>query len=134
MEGRAPISAAQFIAASARRSDLYESIRGLLADVDVIALPTAQLFPFDAELTWPREVAGRTMDTYHRWMEVSILATLINAPAIALPAGLGAAGLPIGVQLIGRNHDERGLLSAARTWQDVQPAVPLPALLEYLGD
>ncbi len=133
MAGRTPISAAEFIAASARRSDLYESIRGLMADVDVLALPTAQLFPFSAESTWPREVAGRTMDTYHRWMEVSILATLINAPAIALPAGLGAAGLPMGVQLIGRNHDERGLLCAAQTWQDVQPEMRPPALLDYLG-
>jgi amidase len=61
------------------------------------------------------------MDTYHRWMEVVIPASLIGLPALAVPAGFGAeggpgAGLPMGLQLIGRHGDDLGLLQLAEAW------------------
>ena len=96
------------------RHGLYESCRALFADLDVLALPTAQVFPFNADLTWPREIAGTPMSTYHRWMEVTAPATLAGLPALALPAGLGPSGLPIGLQLIGPPRSEALLLRIAR--------------------
>lgn len=47
---------------------------------DFLALPAAQVWPFDASLRWPASINGRTMDTYHRWMEVVIYATLAGLP------------------------------------------------------
>jgi amidase len=96
------------------RHGLYESCRHLFADFDMLALPTAQVFPFDADLTWPKEITGTPMTTYHRWMEVTAPATLAGLPALALPAGLGPSGLPIGLQLIGPPRSEGLLLRAAR--------------------
>ena len=78
--------------------------------------------PFDAGLDWPREVAGVAMSAYHRWMEVTTIGTLINAPVLAVPAGFGPSGLPIGLQVIGRNHDDHGLLELARRWALDRPA------------
>ena len=60
---------------------------------------------------WPRTIAGRAMDTYHRWMEVTIYATFAGLPAISVPAGFDAARrLPMGLQLIGRPHGDAALL------------------------
>ncbi len=81
-----------------------------MMDVDMLALPTAQMFPFDAKLHWPKQVAGRKMDTYHRWMEVVIPASLIGLPALSVPVGFGAEGLPMGLQLIGKRGQDAQVL------------------------
>ena len=93
--------------------DLRRSVLGLLAEFDLLALPTAQCWPFPAHQHWPSSVAGVEMDTYHRWMEVTTLATLAGCPALAVPAGVNKAGLHIGLQLIGRPGGEPELLSWA---------------------
>jgi len=80
-------------------------------------LPSAQVFPFDAAVHWPREIAGRAMDTYHRWMEVVVPITMAGGPALNVPAGFSASGLPMGVQLIGRPHDELGCLQLAHAYE-----------------
>ena len=82
----------------------------LFEDVDLVVLPTAQTWPFPAEQTWPSSIAGTTMDTYHRWMEVTMFATLAGLPTLAVPAGRDATGLHIGLQVIGRPGGDSELL------------------------
>jgi amidase len=115
-DGAGPISAVDVYRASTARTDLYHAFRRLFETYEYAVLPTAQVMPFDADLTWPREIGGVGMSSYHRWMEVTTIATLINAPAIALPAGFNADGLPIGLQVIARNHGEESLLALAEAW------------------
>jgi amidase len=73
---------------------------------DVLALPSAQVWPFDKHIRWPQEIktvnGSVSMDTYHRWMEVVIYATLAGLPSISVPTGLGPNGLPMGLQMIGK--------------------------------
>jgi amidase len=106
----------------------------LLEDVfaniyDVIALPSAQLFPFPQEWDWPKEVAGRPMDTYHRWMEIVVPVSLAGLPCVTVPAGFGSNGLPIGIQLAARRGKDAQLLRLAQAyhetldWPSKQPAV-----------
>lgn len=118
-EGRPPLSAAAVHAASRQRSDLHTAMLGLFEDVDHVLLPSAQLFPFDAGLDWPHEVAGRPMSTYHRWMEVCALGTLIGAPSLSMPAGFSADGLPIGLQVVGRPRHDDEVLDLAAAWETV---------------
>jgi amidase len=67
------------------------------------------------------------MDTYHRWMEATTLASLAGCPTLAVPAGVDEAGLPMGVQLIGRPDGEADLLAwALRAEQDGALQVALP--------
>jgi len=88
------------------RSSWYAALRGLFEQFDFLVLPAAQVFPFAAELDWPAEVGGRAMDTYHRWMEAVVPATMAGMPALAAPAGFGPGGLPAGIQIIGpAQHD-----------------------------
>jgi amidase len=103
--------------ASVMRSDWHRAMTALEARHDAIALPVAQLFPFPVEWRWPANVAGRPMDTYHRWMECVIPASLSGRPAISLPAGVSASGLPGGIQLIGRYQGDEALLGLARAWE-----------------
>lgn len=71
IENGLALSAVDVYRASMVRSAWYEAIRRLFERFDYLALPSAQVFPFDAELHWPSEVGGVAMDTYHRWMEVN---------------------------------------------------------------
>ncbi|TDP72632.1 amidase [Roseateles toxinivorans] len=114
----ADLSGAQTLAASAQRSAFYQQMLALFEQHDVLALPSAQVWPFDAEQRWPTQIAGRQMDTYHRWMEVVIYATLAGLPCISVPAGFSASGLPMGLQLIGRPRGDLALLQLARAYEN----------------
>ena len=110
-------SATDLYKASADRTAWYLSMQQLFQRYDVLVLPTAQIFPFDAKLDWPKTVAGRTMDTYHRWMEVVIAGTMGGGPVLNVPAGFGPRGLPMGLQLIGRPQGELQLLQLGHAYE-----------------
>jgi amidase len=111
------LSGAEVFRASEVRSAWYAAVLRLFERFDALLLPSAQLFPFDVNWTWPREIAGRRMDTYHRWMEVMIGATMAGLPAISVPAGFSASGLPMGLQVIGRPRDDLGVLQLAHAYE-----------------
>lgn len=116
--------------ASADRSAWYAAVCALFERYDFLVLPSAQVFPFDVETPWPREVGGRPMDTYHRWMEVVIGGTLAGLPVICVPAGFNDQGLPMGLQIIGRPQADLAVLQLAHAWQQATPfAQQRPALL-----
>jgi len=109
-------NAAQIQYASAVRSDWFRRTTRLFESMDVIVLPSAQLWPFDVTWTHPTEIAGRSMDTYHRWMQVVVPAGLIGLPVVNVPAGFGENGLPAGLQLIGPRGSDALLLRLAQQW------------------
>jgi amidase len=98
------------------RTRWYLHMLGLFERFDHLVLPTAQVFPFAAGLHWPQTIAGRAMDTYHRWMEVVILATMAQLPALNVPVGFGDAGVPMGMQIIGRPQDELSCLQIGHAY------------------
>ena len=122
------LSGAQVLQASTQRSAFHTHLLSLFERFDVLALPTAQVWPFDASERWPKQIAGHTMDTYHRWMEVVIYATFAGLPCISVPVGFNADGLPMGVQLIGKPRGDFALLRLAHAYeqaaQDVLSRVP----------
>ncbi|MBK1663939.1 amidase [Rhodospirillum rubrum] len=110
------LSGAEVFAASARRSAWYRRMLVLFERFDVLALPSAQVFPFDHATPWPRAIDGRAMDSYHRWMEVVVPASMAGVPVISVPAGFNAAGLPMGLQVIGKPRDDLSLLRLAHAY------------------
>lgn len=102
--------------ASLIRSDWFRRVDKLFDQVDVLVLPSAQLWPFDVEMVHPTEIAGVQMDTYHRWMQVVTPAGLLGLPVVNIPIGFGAAGLPAGLQLIGPRGSDARLLQLAQQW------------------
>ena len=92
------------------RKEWYSELDRLFNKYDFLILPTAQVFPFSSNIHWPKEINGRLMDTYHRWMEVVIMASIGGIPAINLPTGFDATGRPMGLQVMGKfGHDRRVL-------------------------
>jgi amidase len=130
VEGAMRLSALEVYEASAARSDFYRAVLALFERFDVLALPAAQVFPFPIEWDWPREVGGRAMDTYHRWMEVMIGPTMAGCPAISVPAGLDASR-PMGLQLWGPPRADAAVLRLAAAYETAHPGIcharPAPA-------
>ena len=120
VDNAAGLTGEETMRASVVRTAFHRQMLRLLERHDLVALPTAQVWPFDATLRWPSEIAGRTMDTYHRWMETTIYATFAGLPCIAVPAGFGPGGLPMGLQLIGRPRADAEVLRIAAA---LEPAI-----------
>jgi amidase len=114
--GRA-MDGARVARAAALRRDWLAVLEDVFTRVDLLVLPATQTWPFPAEWDWPREIAGRAMDTYHRWMEIVVPASLAGLPAVGLPAGFGPDGLPGGVQMIGAPGSDAQLLAWARDYE-----------------
>ncbi len=124
------LSAEAVYRASLIRSRWYRRAAALFETFDALVLPSAQVWPFPTEWRWPQTVAGRAMDTYHRWMEVVVPASLAGLPALAVPAGFGPAGLPTGVQVIGPAGSDARILALgeayhrATDWPGRRPPPP----------
>jgi len=87
----------------------------LFQSYDFLALPSSQVYPFDASIDWPKSIAGKKMDTYHRWMNVMVPVTLLGAPCVTIPAGIGStSGLPMGIQIFAKKGKDVQLLQLAR--------------------
>ena len=80
---------------------------------DYLACPVTQVEPFPVEVEYPDEVAGVPMGSYLEWMRACSRISVTGCPAISIPAGLSADGLPVGLQLVARPFAERALLEVA---------------------
>ncbi len=119
-EGFLRLTGAQLAAAAKQRHALFQAFVPIFETYDAVAMPTAQCFAFPAEWDWPKQVGGRTMDSYHRWMEVTALATMLGCPAANVPVGFDQ-GRPMGMQLIGRPGADLATLQLARAYQEATP-------------
>jgi amidase len=132
VEGGLKMTALEAQRGSVQRTTLYQAFLSLFAQFDALVLPSAQCFAFPAEWDWPKEIAGTPMDTYHRWMEVVFPASLSGCPVISVPAGFGgAAGLPMGMQIIAPPRQDLALLRLAHAYeQAIGPVLSrVPSLL-----
>lgn len=116
VESAQRLTALDVYRASAARSRWHTAARALFDRYECLLLPSAQLFPFDAATQWPRTVNGVAMDSYHRWMEVVVPASLLGGPVLNVPVGFGAQDLPMGMQLIGRRHADLGVLQLGHAY------------------
>ena len=115
------LSYTDFQMASQRRTSFYNQLLKIFERFDVLALPVAQVWPFPLDKRWPQKIGDRSMDTYHRWMECTIYATLAGLPAISLPAGFHPTQpWPMGIQLIGKPQGDAALLQVAASYEAVR--------------
>ena len=115
------LSAFDVLADSIVRTEWSQAVRRFLERYDYIVAPTAQVFPFAAEETWPHEIAGQRMATYHEWMKGVCLITMSGCPALAVPGGMGPGGLPIGLQIVAPVHEEMACLKLAAAYEAADP-------------
>lgn len=77
------------------------------------AAPATPVAPFPAEVEWVDEIAGRRLSTYTDRMRSCSRVTVAAHPAVSVPCGFTADGLPVRLRLVGRYGDEAGLLAVA---------------------
>ncbi|MBO9577067.1 MAG: amidase [Sphingobium sp.] len=118
----AKLSGYDVTALSAIRTEWSQAVRQFFERYDYWIMPTAQLFPFAVEERWPASIAGTKMRTYHEWMQAVCLVTMSGCPALAAPAGFGASGLPMGIQIIAPVHREMDCLQLAFAYQEARQA------------
>lgn len=116
------LSASEITLAASIRSSWYRAVNKAFESSDILALPSAQVFPFSIETHWPAAIDGKPMDTYHRWMEVVISASLCGCPVISLPAGFEPSSgktRAMGIQFMAPMGKDKELLEFALAFEDV---------------
>ena len=103
--------------ALARQALMYDQSRQFFERYEYFILPVTQVVPFDIKTPYPTEIAGHSMSSYIDWMRACWYVTMMSNPAISVPAGFTASGLPVGLQIVGRHRDEWSLLQMAHAFE-----------------
>jgi amidase len=103
--------------AMARQAQMFNQSRQFFERYAYFILPVTQVEPFDVNTPYPTEIAGKAMTSYIDWMRSCWYVTMMSNPAISVPAGFSAAGLPVGLQIVGRHRDEWSVLQLAHAFE-----------------
>jgi aspartyl-tRNA(Asn)/glutamyl-tRNA(Gln) amidotransferase subunit A len=133
MDNGAGHSAVALQEAMFERTRVFREIQGWFDRCDIVATPTLSrtALPIEHDFFAPIEIDGETADTVRNaWYPYTLPFNLSGNPAVTLPCGRAADGLPIGLQLIGPHLGDARLLRAAalfemaRPWASERPRVP----------
>lgn len=101
----------------AKRTALYQRMCGFKGEYDFFVLPVNQVLPFDVNTPFPTEISGVKMENYLAWMKSAYYISATGNPAISVPCAFSSGGLPIGIQIVGRHHDDWGVLQLAYAFE-----------------
>ena len=119
--------------AHAEQTRILRNFNRLMRDFDVIVLPTSPISPFPWTQSHATEIDGQPLDVYYRWLALAYRGSLTGGPAITLPCGRDALGMPFGLQMLGPLRGDEGLLAAAKAMETLfanatETARPVPDL------
>jgi amidase len=101
----------------ARRTALYQRLCNFKGEYEFFVLPVNQVLPFDVNTHYPTEIAGVKMENYLAWMKSAYYISVAGNPAVSVPCAVSSSGLPIGLQIVGRHHDDFGVLQLAYAFE-----------------
>jgi len=113
------LTGADVARAYGQRTALSERMREFFDSYDLLVLPVSQVPPFPADQEYPTSINGRPMETYLDWMRAAYFITVTGCPAISVPFGHTADGLPVGLQLVAAHGRDRFLLEVAAAFETV---------------
>jgi amidase len=119
-------TAREIALAELARTKLYQEMEAFFQSCDLLITPTVMVPPFDVRQRHVMEVEGVTLPDFFAWLRLTLAITVTSCPAISVPCGFTAAGLPVGLQLVGKPRGEAALLSAAALFE---AQLPLAALV-----
>jgi amidase len=103
--------------AFARQARMFDQSRQFFERYTYFVLPVTQVEPFDVNTPYPKEISGAAMTSYIDWMRSCWYVTMMSNPAISVPGGFSANGLPVGLQIVGRHRDEFSVLQLAHAFE-----------------
>lgn len=96
---------------------LWRRFQVFLEKYEYFVLPTTQLPAFDVNTPYPTEIAGVKFDNYIDWMKSCWYISATGNPAASVAAGFTPEGLPVGLQIVGRNKEDFGVLQMAHAFE-----------------
>jgi amidase len=115
-------------AAEQARAALRSRVASFMNRYEFFVLPTTQVPPFEVAMPYVTEINGVAMGSYIEWMKSCYFVSAIGHPAVSVPCGFTADGLPVGLQIVGRAGDDWGVLQLAHAYEQVRGAYPRPEL------
>ena len=112
--------------ADALRTALYQRVGEFFSKYEFFILPVTQVPAFDINQPYVTEIEGRKMGNYIDWMRSCYYISALHNPAISVPGGFTAEGLPVGVQIVGRHHDDWGVLQMAYAFEQAAQIRKIP--------
>jgi amidase len=109
----------EIFAAERSRWQLYHRMVSFFETHDFLICPSASIAPFPVEQRYVEEIDGVPCKTYIDWFAITFALTMTSCPVISLPCGFTTAGLPVGLQIVGRPRGEASLLSLSRQLESV---------------
>jgi len=103
--------------AMTRHAQMFNQSRQFFERYAYFILPVTQVEPFDVNTPYPTAIAGTAMTSYIDWMRSCWYVTMMSNPAISVPAGFSATGLPVGLQVVGRHRDDWSVLQLAHAFE-----------------
>ncbi|HKZ08243.1 MAG TPA: amidase [Methylomirabilota bacterium] len=125
----ATITAERYLQAALKRREFWTEVQRFLARFDLLITPTVAVAPIALD-AWPVTEIGGAPVSRLGWTPFTFPWNLTGQPAASVPAGFTAAGLPVGLQIVGRRHADRTVLAASAAWE---AASPWPARRPSLG-
>jgi amidase len=103
--------------AETAHGQLWRRFQAFLEKYEYFVLPTTQLPAFDVNTPYPTEIAGVKFDNYIDWMKSCWYISATGNPAASVPGGFTPEGLPVGVQIVGRNKEDFSVLQMAHAFE-----------------
>jgi amidase len=115
------LSGAQIVEAVRQHTRIFETLRTFMERYEFLLAPVNQVLPFPVDQPYVTEINGEKLDNYLDWMKSCYRITMTAHPALSVPIGFAAGGLPVGVQIIGRYRDDLGILQLAHALEQQHP-------------
>ncbi len=99
------------------RTAYFDRVNSFMNTYEFMVMPVNQVPPFDATTEYPTEINGVQMESYIDWMKSCYYISSLGHPAASVPCGFTPEGLPVGLQIVGRHHDDFSVLQLANAFE-----------------
>jgi amidase len=103
------------------RTQQWQRVRAFLAERDVWITPTMAVPAFPIEHPHVMEINGKPVGKAMQRSFLTYAFSVMGLPAISIPCGFTAGGLPIGLQIVGKRRGDAAVLRAAAAFEAAEP-------------
>ncbi len=115
------LAPATIVAAHRARTAVFHALREFLGRHEFLVAPVNQVPPFPVTEPYVTAINGVAMASYIDWMRSCTRISATGHPAASVPCAFTAAGLPVGMQVVGRYRQEFGVLQLAHALEAANP-------------
>ncbi|MEM7429316.1 MAG: amidase family protein [Pseudomonadota bacterium] len=112
------ITPEQIFEAERARWQLFHRVSEFFETHDLLICPAVSVTPFPVETPFVTEIDGKPCETYIDWFAITFALTMTGCPVLSLPCGFTDAGMPVGLQIMGKPRGEAALLRAALRFEE----------------